>query len=101
MATAKAKCFHGGRPEEYEEGAESAYAPARTPGVMLIDRETWKKKGMSVKVLRDPLPSKDRELFQLILSKSPGRSVGRPPIGDRAMTDAERKQKSRAKEHAE
>src|SRR5262249_18048237 len=39
----------------------------------------------------------DRELLARILAKSPGRKRGRPPIGDSAMTDAERKRRERNK----
>jgi hypothetical protein len=40
----------------------------------------------------------DRDLFARILAKSPGRKRGRPPTGERAMTNTERSRKHRAGE---
>jgi hypothetical protein len=51
----------------------------------------------SVEVPRLFLDDEELLLLRRILAKSPGRSRGRPPNGDRAMTDAERQQKHRAK----
>jgi hypothetical protein len=51
----------------------------------------------SVEVPRLFLEEDDLLLLHRILAKSPGRSPGRPPIGDCAMTDAERQCRCRAK----
>jgi hypothetical protein len=51
----------------------------------------------SVEVPRLFLEEDDLLLLRRILAKSPGRSPGRQPIGDCAMTDAERQSKCRAK----
>jgi len=62
-----------------------------------IAGEEWASRGYTVNSLPDGLmlSREERELLARILAKSPGRNRGRPPIGERAMTAAERKQRSR------
>jgi hypothetical protein len=60
----------------------------------------WDKAGFSVVTLWPDLPGETLVLFRRILAKSPGRKPGRPPIFGKAMTDAERKRRQRAKEAA-
>ena len=62
-----------------------------------IAGEEWDSRGYTVNSLPDGLmlSREERELLARILAKSPGRNRGRPPIGERAMTAAERKQRSR------
>jgi hypothetical protein len=62
-----------------------------------IAREEWD----GFEVSHHPMPTivpADQRLCARILDKSPGRNRGRPPINLRAMTDAERKRRQRAKE---
>ena len=66
-------------------------------GAIEIAREEWER----FVVTGHPMPTivpADQKLCARILAKSPGRKRGRPPINGKAMTDAERKQRQRAKE---
>ena len=62
-----------------------------------IAGEEWASRGYTVNSLPDGLmlSREERELLARILAKSPGRNRGRPPIGESAMTAAERKRRSR------
>jgi hypothetical protein len=62
-----------------------------------IAGEEWESGGYTVSSLPDAvmLAREDRELCARILAKSPGRNRGRPSIGERAMTAAERKRRNR------
>src|SRR5262249_14009084 len=64
-----------------------------------FSHEEWATLGCRVSSLPDGLmPSReDRELLARVLAKSPGRNRGRPSIGDRAMTNAEKVAKHRLK----
>ena len=68
-------------------------------GAQPISAEEWGPHGYSVSSLPDGLmlTREDRELLARILKKSPGRNRGRPPIGERAMTEAKRQRRSRAR----
>jgi len=63
-----------------------------------FSHEEWAKLGCKVSSLPDGLmPSReDRELMARVLAKSPGRNRGRPPLGESAMTGAERVARHRA-----
>src|SRR5215471_13771651 len=67
-------------------------------GAQPISAEEWGSHGYSVSSLPDGLmlAREDRELLARILDKSSGRNRGRPAIGERAMTDAERQRRRRA-----
>jgi hypothetical protein len=68
-----------------------------------ISREDWNVGGdkagrPAYSVLQtDQLPPTIWRLFRNILATSPGRPRGRPPLGDRRMSDTERQRKRRAK----
>jgi hypothetical protein len=62
-----------------------------------LSHAEWEAGNYRVEVPRLFLDDDDLLLLRRVLAKSPGRSPGRPPIGDRAMTDAERQCRCRAK----
>jgi hypothetical protein len=68
-------------------------------GAPSIAREEWD--GMEVEEYDMPYVSAaDQALLARILAKSPGRKRGRPPVNGKAMTDAERQRRHRAREDA-
>ena len=71
---------------------------AKINGVWRQTRHEVFGDGFTVSSLPDGLmlTREDRELLARILDKSPGRNRGRPAIGERAMTAAERQRRSRA-----
>jgi hypothetical protein len=82
--------------KDRDTGWARAYGPTRQE-TQFIAHDEWG--GFHIE---NPHPSvdistEDRKLCARILAKSPGRPVGRPPEGERAMTDAERQQKRRDK----
>jgi len=81
-----------------DNGAATALGPIQQ-GAKPIAREEWSKGGYSIERIPKELmlSREDRELCARILQKSPGRKPGRPPIGEQAMTNAERVAKHRAK----
>jgi hypothetical protein len=84
-----------------DNGSTPGYGPWQQ-GARPIALDEWKAHGFSVKTIPEGLiiEREDRDLCARILAKSPGRSRGRPPIGDKATTGAERTRKYRLKEDA-
>jgi hypothetical protein len=92
-------CRHHNLSGEPRQGyAEGIYASEMADARALIrdGRSEWAQV-YRVEQLPDGLmlAREDQELLARILAKSPGKNRGRPPIGELAMTDAERKRRSR------
>jgi hypothetical protein len=94
-----------------DAGCAAAYGPTR-PGAHPLSHDEWAELGFSIEQARLPtiegtyvrtphISNEDRQMLARSLAKSPGRKRGRPPIGKRAMTDAERQQRRRRRAELE
>jgi hypothetical protein len=83
--------------KDCDGGWAKAYGPIRQEQFVGIAHDEWDGFHIENPPPAAEISTEDRKLCARILAKSPGRKVGRPPDGERKMTDAERQQKRRAK----
>jgi hypothetical protein len=85
-----------------DDGAARAIGPWQQGG-WPIDHDEWEARGFSVQTTPDRriVYSGDIDALGRSHAKSPGKSVGRPPIGERAMSSTERSRKHRNRRKVE
>jgi hypothetical protein len=86
--------------EEEGDGTDHGAAPtigAWQAGPLPITYTEWRQMGFTTQRHVPLIITEDRKMLERILSQSPGRTRGRPPLDGKAMTSAERGKKHRAK----